>query len=246
MSSSAWKRSFFTIWTGQAVSLLGSSLVQFALVWWITNTTGSATLLATATMVGMLPAVILGPFAGALVDRWNRKWVMMIADSGIALVSLWLAWMFLIGQAQIWQVFIVLALRSLGGAFHWPAMQASTSLMVPDKQLARIAGINQVLFGLMNIIAPPLGALLLALLPMGGILMIDVGTAAVAVLMLSVVFVPQPKRAVQPVGVAPASLFQTWRLVFATSPNGAVCLPWAAWRCWSTSLRPQPFRSSPC
>lgn len=86
-----WAARFFTIWTGQAFSLFGSMLVQFALAWWLTKTTGSATVLAMATMVALLPQVFLGPFAGALVDRWNRRVVMVVVDSLIALTSLGLA-----------------------------------------------------------------------------------------------------------------------------------------------------------
>jgi MFS transporter, DHA3 family, macrolide efflux protein len=187
-----WKRPFFTIWVGQAFSLFGSSLVQFALVWWITSTTGSATLLAVAALFAMLPQIVLGPFAGVLVDRWNRRRVMMVADGAIALVSLLLAVLFMMGRAEVWHVFLAMMLRSAGGAFHWPAMQASTSLMVPDQHLARVAGLNQMLAGLMGIIAPPMGALMLAWLPIGQVLLIDVVTAGIAVAFLAVVFIPQP------------------------------------------------------
>ncbi len=193
-----WQRPFFTVWAGQAVSLLGSSLVQFALVWWLTESTGSATILALATLMALLPNILIGPFAGTLVDRWNRRMVMIVADSSIALVSLLLAILFLTGHAQVWQVYLVMAIRSIGGAFHWPAMQASTSLMVPHKQMARIAGMNQSLSGLMTIAAPPLGAFLLAIIPVGAILMIDVSTAAVAVFILSLIHIPQPDKAPEP------------------------------------------------
>ncbi len=201
-----WERPFFIVWTGQAFSLFGSSLVQFALVWWITRTTGSATLLATATLVAMLPNIIIGPFAGTLVDRWNRRVVMMVADGAIALVSLGLALLFLINREQVWMVFVVMILRSLGGAFHLPAMTASTSLMVPEKHLARVAGLNQLLQGFMSIIAPPVGALALQFLPMGSVLMIDVVTAALAVGALALVAIPQPARSQQ--STQPASLWQ--------------------------------------
>jgi MFS transporter, DHA3 family, macrolide efflux protein len=189
-----WKKLFFTIWAGQAVSLVGSNLAQFALIWWITKSTGSATILATASLVGMLPQVLLGPFAGTLVDRWNRRLVMIVADSLIAFFSLILALLFASGHVQVWHIFVILCLRSAGGAFHWPAMQASTSLMVPKEQLSRVAGMNQTLFGIMNIAAPPLGAFLLMLIPIYGILMIDVVTACVAVIPLFFIMVPQPQR----------------------------------------------------
>ena len=189
-----WKPKFFTIFAGQSLSLFGSSLVQFALVWYLTRQTGSATILAAATLVGLLPQIILGPFAGPLVDRWNRRLVMMAADGGIALVTLALSALFLFGKVQIWHIYVVLLLRSLGGAFHWPAMQASTSLMVPGEQLSRVAGLQQTLMGLISIVAPPTGAVLVGLLPTQGVLMIDVTTALLAVLPLVFISIPQPVR----------------------------------------------------
>lgn len=189
-----WAPRFFTIWTGQAFSLFGSALVQFALVWWLTRETGSATVLATATLVALLPQVVLGPFVGALVDRWNRRVIMIVADTSIALATLLLFYLFASGQIQVWHIYALLAVRSLGGAFHGPAMTASTSLMVPDKHLARIAGANQTLQGLLSIFAPPLGALLIELFSTQNVLLIDVGTALLAILPLFFIPIPQPAR----------------------------------------------------
>jgi len=188
-------RAFITIWVGQVFSLFGSQLVQFALVWWLTERTGSATVLAVASLMGLLPQVLLSPVAGALVDRWSRRRVMIAADSAIALATGALAALFALDAIAIWQVYALMLVRGVGAAFHWPAMQASTSLMVPEEHLARVAGLNQALQGAANIIAPPLGALLLGLLPMGGILAIDVVTALMAVGPLLFVAVPQPARA---------------------------------------------------
>jgi DHA3 family macrolide efflux protein-like MFS transporter len=191
--SEVWQVPFFTIWTGQAFSLVGSRLVQFALVWWLTETTGSATVLATATLVAILPGVVLGPFAGTLVDRWNRRRVMIVADGFVALVTAWLAYLFWTGSMSVWHVYVAMLARSLGGAFHWPAMQASTSLMVPKVHLSRVAGLNQTMQGGLNVVAPPLGAILLSLLPLHGIMGIDLGTAAVAIVSLLLVAIPQPE-----------------------------------------------------
>jgi len=188
-------RSFFAVWTGQVFSLLGSELVQFALVWWLTTTTGSALVLALATMMAILPRVFVSPVAGALVDRWNRRAVMMLADGLSALAIVVLAALFALDAVQLWHVYVVMFLRAACGAFHWPAMQASTTLMVPEEHLARIAGLNQALQGLGAIAAPPLGALLLELLPMQGVLAIDVVTAVLAISPLFVIHVPQPARA---------------------------------------------------
>jgi MFS transporter, DHA3 family, macrolide efflux protein len=191
-SKRGWKLPFFTIWTGQAFSLLGSQLVQFALIWYLTQLTGSATVLATASLVGLLPQVLLGPLAGALVDRWSRRVVMMLSDGTVALTTLVLAGLFLSGRAEIWHIYLAMFLRAAAGSFHWPAMQASTSLMVPKDHLSRLQGINQVLMGGMNIASAPLGALLLELLPMHAILAIDFGTALLAILPLTFIAVPQP------------------------------------------------------
>ena len=106
--------------------------MQFALVWWLTKTTGSATVLALATMMALLPQILLGPIAGALVDRWNRRRVLMLADGGIALATLVRALLYALDLAEVWHVYALMLVRSTGAAFHWPAMQASTTLMVPD------------------------------------------------------------------------------------------------------------------
>jgi DHA3 family macrolide efflux protein-like MFS transporter len=191
-----WAAKFFTIWSGQAFSLIGSALVQFALVWWLTQKTGSATILATATLAALLPQIVLGPFAGALVDRWNRRIIMIVADSSIAAATGVLIFLFATGRVQVWQVYIILFLRSLGGAFHSPAMTSSTSLMIPNKHLARVAGMNQTLQGVISIFAPPLGALLLGLMPTEWVLAVDIGTAALAVIPLFFFSIPQPPRQV--------------------------------------------------
>lgn len=189
-----WTARFFTMWAGQAISLTGSSLVQFALVWWMTRTTGSATVLATATLIAMLPRILIAPFAGALVDRWNRKAVMIVADSLIALATLMLMFLFATGNESVWAVYIILLVRAAGGAFHSPAESASVSLMVPKAHLARIAGLNQTLEGVLSIVSPPLGALLINFLPMQGVLAIDVVTAIIAVSILAFISIPQPPR----------------------------------------------------
>ena len=190
-------RSFFIIWGGQAVSLLGSQIVQFALIWWLTEATQSATILAMASLAGLLPQVLLGPFVGVLVDRWNRRRVMLAADSSVALATLFLGILFWLGTIEVWHVFVILFIRSLGGGFHWPAMQASTSLMVPEEHLTRIQGLNQTLHGGLNIVSAPLGALLLAVLPMQGIIALDVVTALFAITPLSFLHIPQPQRRVE-------------------------------------------------
>jgi len=189
-----WMVPFFTIWTGQQLSIVGSRAAQFALVWWLTLETGSATVLATASLVAFLPITLLGPFVGALVDRWNRRVIMIIADSFIALVGLWLAYLFWSGSMEVWHVYVVMLARSFGETFHSPAMAASTSLMVPEKHYTRISGLNQTIYGLLNLVGAPLGALLLAIMPLHGVMLFDVGTAVFAVIPLLFIAIPQPKK----------------------------------------------------
>lgn len=204
-------RPFFTIWIGQAFSLLGSNLVQFALVWWLTESTGSATVLATATLVAILPGVIIGPVAGTLVDRWKRRWVMVVADAVIALTTLWAVFMAWSGQLQPWHVYVIMFIRATAGSFHWPAMQASTTLMVPEQLLSRVAGLNQTLYGLMQIAAPPLGALMLAISSLPAILLVDVVTAVIAIVPLLFIDVPEPIKQNTDTRVARPSVLQDLR-----------------------------------
>lgn len=187
-------RPFWTLWSGQSLSLFGSQAVQFALIWWLTEKSGSPTILATATLLGLLPPIILGPVIGALIDRWSRKVVMLAADGFVAASSLLLAWLFFAGIADIPHVLGLLLLRALGTAFHGPAMTASTTLMVPERHFARIQGLNQSLQGLLTIAAGPLGALLFATLPMTGVMLVDVVTALPAILPLVLIRVPRPPR----------------------------------------------------
>ncbi len=185
---------FWTIWSGQALSLAGSQASQFAIVWWLTLETGSAAVLSTATLFALLPAVVLGPAIGALVDRWSRRWTMVVSDGAVALCSLVLAGLFLTGRATTASVLLFLLARALGGAFHGPAMLSATSLMVPPRHLARIQGVNQMLQGGLGIFTAPLGALLLSFVGMTGVMAIDVVTALFAILPLLFVAVPEPAR----------------------------------------------------
>ena len=189
-----WAVRFFTIFTGQAFSLFGSSLVQFALIWYLTQKTGSATVLATASLFGMLPQILLGPIAGTVVDRGNRRLIMILSDATIAVFTLLLAYLFWSGSVEIWHIYLISAVRSAGGAFHYPAMSASTSLMVPKEQLSRVAGANQTMQGLVSIVAPPVGALLVAVMATENMLMIDVVTALMGITPLLFYSVPQPKQ----------------------------------------------------
>jgi DHA3 family macrolide efflux protein-like MFS transporter len=205
-----WSRKFFTIWTGQAVSLLGSQLVQFGLIWYLAEQTDSGTVLAVASIIGLLPQVLFGPFIGTLVDRWDRRQVMLVADSIVALVTLGLAALFWTGLSSIGAIYVAMFIRGMAGMFHFSAMTASTSLMVPEEHLTRIQGLNQLLFGGLNIISAPLGAILLSVIAVQGILMIDVFTGLFAILPLLFLSIPRPERISVP-QEAQSAVASVWR-----------------------------------
>jgi DHA3 family macrolide efflux protein-like MFS transporter len=188
-----WQLNYFPMWAGQALSLVGSRVVQFALVWYLAQQTGSATVLVTATFVGIVPEILLAPIAGAYVDRWDRQIVLIVADGLVALASWWLAYLFWIDSVTVWHIYVIMFIRAVGGSFHSPAIQASTSLMVPKDQLSRVNGLNQIIYGGLNIMAPPLGALLISLLPLYGVMLVDVATAIIAIVPLMFVLIPLPQ-----------------------------------------------------
>jgi DHA3 family macrolide efflux protein-like MFS transporter len=192
---------FWTIWSGQALSLVGSQAAQFALIWWLTLHTGSPTVLSTATLLALLPSILFGPLIGALVDRWSRARTMVIADGAVALGSLVLMVLFLSGRATTSAVLAFILWRAIGGAFHAPAMLAATSLLVPVERLARVQGLNQMLQGGLGIFTAPLGAVLLGLVGMAGAMAVDVLTALCAIVPLLFVPVPEPVKEVT--GIAP-------------------------------------------
>lgn len=189
-----WKRVFAIIWTGQFLSILTSSIVNFAIVLWLSLETGSAEVLAFATMAALLPQSVLGLFTGIFIDRWKRKRVMIMADSFIAFCTLILAVLFYFDLAKISHIYVLLALRSVGSAFHMPAMQASVPLLTPKSELMRIAGINQVIQSVCNIAGPALAGLFITMMKMTNILLLDVAGAAFACLSLCFVFIPDPSH----------------------------------------------------
>ena len=189
-----WKKKFIIIWSGQLFSILSSSIAQFAIVLWISLETGSAEVLSFATIAALLPQVVLGPFAGVFVDRWSRKWTMILADSFVALCSGIIALLFYLDVIEIWQIYLLLMLRSVGSAFHAPAMKSSIPLLAPEKELTRIASINQTIQALCNICGPVLGAALIVSTNMSVVMLLDVAGAAIACTTLMFVFIPNPEK----------------------------------------------------
>lgn len=187
-----WAFPFFFFWTCQAITLLGCRLASFVLTWYLTETTGSATVLTSALLFYLLPQIFLGPLAGALIDRWSRKRVMVASDLILALATFGLASMSLFGGISLSSIYAWMFIQGLAIGFINPAMLATTTLMVPSQHLTRIQGINQTLQGGLSIVYAPLGALLYSSLPMQSILSLASAPALIAATCLFFIGIPQP------------------------------------------------------
>ena len=196
MNNQNWKRSFFTIWAGQAISLITSAVLQMAIIWHLTNTTGSAMVLSMATMVGFLPQAILGTMIGVLVDRFNRKTVMIVADIIIAGAGAVLAIVALTTELPVWVVMVVLFVRSVGTAFHSPALNAVTPQLVPEDKLTKCAGYSQSVQSVSFILSPAIAAFLYATWDLNMVIAVDVFGALIAC--ITVLMVKIPKHQVAP------------------------------------------------
>ena len=183
-------RSYLLLWSGQLTSLLGSSAAQFVIIWWITIETQSSLYLALASFSGLVPIVLLSPFAGVFVDRWSRKMLIGIVDFLQALATMVLIFLFWLGNVAIWHVFLILILRGIFQAFHSPAASAIIPLMVPKSKLSRMNGLNYLLSGAVTLTGPVIAAVLLSFWQVYDILWIDVLTFMVAIVPLLIVKIP--------------------------------------------------------
>ena len=186
-----WKRDFFTIWTGQAISLFTSAILQMAIIFYLTEKTGSAMVLSIASLVGFLPYAVFGPMIGVLVDRYDRKKIMIGADLIIAAAGAAMAIIALYMELPVWMVMIVLFIRSIGTAFHSPALSAVTPLLVPEEQLTRCAGYSQSLQSISYILSPAAAAFLYSVWELNAIIVIDVLGAVIACITVALVRVPK-------------------------------------------------------
>ena len=189
--SENWKKQFAIIYTGQIFSLLGSAVVQFAVIWWMTIQTQSAVVLTSATISAFIPNMLIGPFAGVWIDRFNRRSVMMAADGLVALSSVALGAMFLLAERpSIWFIYLILLVRGLGNTFHAPAMQAAIPLLVPAHMLTKAGGWGNLVNSLSNMLGPVLGAAFMGLFPIAAIMLIDIFGAVFAIVCLVFVRIP--------------------------------------------------------
>lgn len=183
---------FTIIWFGQLISLLGTGMTRFALTIWAYQETGSATALALVAFFSFGPVVLLSPVAGALVDRWNRKLVVMISDLAAGITTIMLLLLYITGNLQIWHLYVMGALAGAFESFQFPAFSAAMTMMLNKEQYGRANGMMSVAEAASGIIAPILAGILLTLIGIGGVMMIDVITFVVALTAVIVTYIPQP------------------------------------------------------
>lgn len=187
-----WKKRFVCLGIGQAVSMLTSSVLQIAIIWYLTERTGSATVITLATLFGYLPRAVLGLFSGVFIDRFNRKKVLIFSDLFIALAALVLAAVALWSEIPILFIYIILCIRSIGAAFHTPTLNAIIPSIVPKENLTQCAGILQGFESVSLILSPAIAAFLFDFWSLSEIILLDVIGAFFAIVI--VLFLPIPKN----------------------------------------------------
>lgn len=180
-NNAGWQRKIALFLSAQTISLFGSSMVQFAIIWYITLHTSSGAMLTISTVCGFLPQILISMFAGVWIDRYKRKTMIMLADGMIAVATLALAILFMAGFKDIWLLYPLLLIRSLGTGIQTPAVQAIIPQIVPKEQLMRVSGINSSISSLMMFLSPAAGAAVLAFASIEIALLIDVVTAAIGI-----------------------------------------------------------------
>ena len=185
---------FVVVWLGQIVSILTTQMSTFALTVWAYEKTGSATALGLVQVFYITPFLIISPIAGVMVDRYNRKLMMMVSDLGALIATALLLALQATGQLQIWHLYVASVVNGLANSFQWPAYSASISLMVPKEQLGRANGLMSLMEQGPGVLAPLLAGALLPFIHLTGILVLDFTTFLVALGALALVFVPQPPK----------------------------------------------------
>ncbi len=185
-------RVFGIVWGGQLISLIGSGLTSFVLGLWVLQRTQSVTQFALILLSGALPRIVLSPLAGALVDRWDRRWVMLLSDVGAGLSVLVVALLSCSQQLALWHIYAATAVGAACATFQLPAYIAASTMLAPRQQLSRVSGLLQLGLATQDVLAPLIAGVLIATLQLGGVLLIDMSTFGVSVLTLLVVRFPAP------------------------------------------------------
>lgn len=190
----SWKQKTGLFLSSQAISLFGSSLVQYAIIWYITLETKSGVMTTVATLCGFIPQVLISLFAGVWADKYNKKMLIILADAAIACSTLVIAVLFLTGIDSMWLLFLVLVIRSFGSGIQTPTTTAFIPEIVPEERLMRVNGVNSTIQSIMLILSPAASGALLANVDLGYIFFIDVVTAAIGIFIFSFVRVNYQKK----------------------------------------------------
>jgi MFS family permease len=190
-------RAFIFIWIGQFVSLLGTGMSRFALTIWAFQITGEATALALVGFFSFAPSIVISPIAGALVDRWNRKLVMILSDLAAGLMTIVVLLLYATGNLEIWHLYVTGFIAAIFEPFQWPAFSAAMSTMVPKEQYGRANGLVSLADSVSTIAAPLMAGALLVAIGLGGILAIDIVTFLFAIASILLVKIPQPARSAE-------------------------------------------------
>ncbi|MDR0729789.1 MAG: MFS transporter [Prevotellaceae bacterium] len=193
-----WKKNIALFLSGQAISLFGSMLVQYAMMWHITLVTQSGAAMTLYVVMGILPTFFMSPFGGVWADRFNRKHLIVLADGGIASITLLVALAFMVGYTHLWLLFACAAVRAVGQGMHTPAINAFIPQITPQKQLTKINGFNSSIQSFTLIIAPALSGVLLTFVSLEVVFFIDVATAIIGIVIVYfLVKIPTVKEAEQ-------------------------------------------------
>lgn len=198
---------FVIVWAGQLISMLGSGLTSFATVYWAFELTNQATSVSLLALCNFAPSLLVGPIAGTLVDRWNRKLVMALSDIAAGLSTIALVLLSATGRLETWHLYAAGVFSGVFGTFQWPAYMAAMSAMIPPKHYSRANGMISLASSAVLIVSPIAAGVLLPLISISGIFMIDIVTFVIAVGLLLIVEVPNPPRSAD----APQQASGLWR-----------------------------------
>lgn len=187
-------RQFLLMWVGQVVSLIGSGLTSFALGVWVYQETGNVTLFTLIAASGSVPAILLSPFAGVLVDRFDRKWMLVLSDTGAALASLALLVLFATDRLEMWHIYLLVALNATFNTLQFPSFSAAIAQLIPKQHFGRASGLMQFGFSGAQVLAPLIAGVLIVKISIPAIIGIDLATFAVAVVLLLFVRIPRPEQ----------------------------------------------------
>ena len=185
---------FIIVWIGQILSMLGTAMSNFALTLWAYELTGKATPLAMIGFFFVTPMVLLGPFVGTIVDRGNRKLMMIVSDLAAAITMLFVLLLYFSGNLQVWHLYVTATITGIFQGFQWPAYSAAISVMLPKEQYARADGMLELAGNASMVVAPILAGALFAPIGVGGILIADLLSAFLAIGTLLIIQIPNPKQ----------------------------------------------------